>query len=302
MRLTPERILVHGSSTTATVPAVVPVLASDTPLSFWGGLDPTSGLVLDARHPLAGTSVAGTILCLPSGRGSCTASQVLLELILNGVAPAAIVLRDLDPLVAAGAVVAQQVLLDGQQQQQQPLLLGVPTIVQVGNERYQALLEYCTTKNIGLDDSSSSFLGVVYGTVLSNGTVCLGETAEMVQDQVLLQEAETSSTTGNSAFEGDTTVDSLTAYEETRLSQCTTGAERMALQVIFKYARVCSDNPTYATVSKAHIVSVDGRLQRQERIESLGCIYWELISLSQTHDFIGTGRMYLHRPGRFEVC
>ena len=60
------------------------VLYSDVGLSFWGGVCPESGTVIDARHPLAGQCITGKILCLPSGRGSCTGSQVVLELVLNG--------------------------------------------------------------------------------------------------------------------------------------------------------------------------------------------------------------------------
>ena len=49
-------------------------------LSFWGGVDPASGRVIDRHHPLHGLELAGRILAIPSGRGSCTGSAVLLEL------------------------------------------------------------------------------------------------------------------------------------------------------------------------------------------------------------------------------
>ena len=86
---------------------IFPILSSNVPLSFWGGIDETTGIVIDTSHPLHGQCVKDTILCLPSGRGSCTASQVLLELILNHKAPKAIVLRDRDGLVCVGAIIAQ---------------------------------------------------------------------------------------------------------------------------------------------------------------------------------------------------
>ncbi len=66
-------------------------LTTETPLSFWGGVDPHSGVIIDRRHPLNGQSIAGRIFVLPSGRGSCSASGVLLESIANEVAPAGIV-------------------------------------------------------------------------------------------------------------------------------------------------------------------------------------------------------------------
>ncbi|VXB40619.1 2-Methylcitrate dehydratase AcnD [Pseudomonas sp. 8BK] len=78
-------------------------------LSFWGGVDPFSAEVIDRHHPLSGQSLAGRVLAIPSGRGSCTGSSVLLELILNGPAPAALVLAEPDEILTLGALVAEQV-------------------------------------------------------------------------------------------------------------------------------------------------------------------------------------------------
>ena len=58
-----------------------PLLYTATGLSFWGGVDPVTSEVVDHTHPLCGTTVQGTVLALPNGRGSCTGSQVVLELL-----------------------------------------------------------------------------------------------------------------------------------------------------------------------------------------------------------------------------
>ena len=84
------------------------ILAADMPLSFWGGFDPVSGLITDQRHPLAGFSARGKILVMPSGRGSCSGSGVLLEAIHSGTAPAAIVTSRLDPIICLGAVLGDE--------------------------------------------------------------------------------------------------------------------------------------------------------------------------------------------------
>ncbi len=86
-----------------------PLLYSDTALSFWGGVDPSSGVIIDRHHPLSGEFIAGQVLAIPSGRGSCTGSSVLLELILNGRAPAALVLAQPDEILVLGAIVAELV-------------------------------------------------------------------------------------------------------------------------------------------------------------------------------------------------
>lgn len=77
-------------------------------LSFWGGVDPFSGEVIDRHHPLSGQVIAGKVLAIPSGRGSCTGSSVLLELILNGHAPAALVFAEAEEILTLGVLVAQQ--------------------------------------------------------------------------------------------------------------------------------------------------------------------------------------------------
>jgi len=84
------------------------VLVLDDPLSFWGGVDPATGLVIDGHHPQAGASVAGRVLVLPGGRGSSSSSSVLAEAIRAGTAPAAVLLLETDPIVALGAIVARE--------------------------------------------------------------------------------------------------------------------------------------------------------------------------------------------------
>jgi predicted aconitase with swiveling domain len=76
------------------------------PLSFWGGLDAATGLIIDRQHPQIGQSVAGRILVMERGRGSSSGSSVLAEAIRLGTGPAGIVLLTRDAIVAVGAMVA----------------------------------------------------------------------------------------------------------------------------------------------------------------------------------------------------
>jgi cis-L-3-hydroxyproline dehydratase len=85
------------------------LLSSEVGLSFWGGVDPLTGTVIDQHHPLRNHSLAGRVLAIPSGRGSCSGSGVLLELILNGHAPAAIVICEREEILTLGALVAEVV-------------------------------------------------------------------------------------------------------------------------------------------------------------------------------------------------
>ncbi|KNH27183.1 hypothetical protein ACS77_12980 [Pseudomonas syringae] len=85
------------------------LLFADIGLSFWGGVDPYNGEIIDRHHPLSGEYLAGRVLAIPSGRGSCTGSSVLMELISNGHAPAALVLAEPDEILTLGVLVAQTI-------------------------------------------------------------------------------------------------------------------------------------------------------------------------------------------------
>ncbi len=100
-RLIPATAIVAGDA------AGIAVTASE-PLSFWGGLNPDTGEIIDRRHPLSGQIVTGHVLVLPHGRGSCSASGVFLEAIRNGTAPAAIVVSRIDPIIGLGAILGEE--------------------------------------------------------------------------------------------------------------------------------------------------------------------------------------------------
>jgi predicted aconitase with swiveling domain len=85
-----------------------PALVLDEPLSFWGGLDPVTGTLIDSHHPQVGQMLAGVVLSMPSGRGSSSSSYVFAEAIRAGTAPAAVVLGEADAIVALGAIVAAE--------------------------------------------------------------------------------------------------------------------------------------------------------------------------------------------------
>ncbi|MDA8585759.1 aconitase X [Rhodobacteraceae bacterium] len=84
------------------------VITSAEGLSFWGGVDPNTGHVIDAHHPLHGQSMAGKIVVMPTSRGSCSGSGVLLELALNGHAPAALIFREDEEILTLGALIAER--------------------------------------------------------------------------------------------------------------------------------------------------------------------------------------------------
>lgn len=145
--LRPPHLLVPGAASGT-------LLYSDTPLSFWGGTDPGRGRIVDVHHPLAGASMAGHVLALPAGRGSCSGSLGVLECIMSGCGPAALVLAEADEIMALGALVAGTVF--GR---------GIP-VAAIGPERY-ARLAAATSVSI----STSSGGGGMLNASLPGGTL-----------------------------------------------------------------------------------------------------------------------------------
>lgn len=85
-----------------------PILATTEALSFWGGVDPATGRIIDVHHPLHGSSLTGHILMMPSSRGSCTGSGVLLDLALTGRGPAALIFSGDEDVLTLGALIAAE--------------------------------------------------------------------------------------------------------------------------------------------------------------------------------------------------
>ena len=93
------RVIKHGQASGR-------ALCSAVPLSFFGGVDPETGIVTEKNHPLEGQSIAGRMLVFPHGKGSTVGSYALLRLKKNGVAPAAMLNRACETIVAVGAIIA----------------------------------------------------------------------------------------------------------------------------------------------------------------------------------------------------
>jgi predicted aconitase with swiveling domain len=102
-------------------------LMLDAPLSLWGGLEPETGDIIDQRHPQWGANVTGKVLVMPVGKGSSSASSILLESVRLGTAPAAILLAEPDAILALGSAVARE------------LYGGSPPVVVLDGDRYRRI-------------------------------------------------------------------------------------------------------------------------------------------------------------------
>lgn len=87
-------------------------LVSSQPLSFYGGVDPSNGKVIEKGHELEGKSIAGKVLVFPQGKGSTVGSYTLYRLKKNGLAPAAIINKEAETIVAVGAIISEIPMVD----------------------------------------------------------------------------------------------------------------------------------------------------------------------------------------------
>ena len=81
-------------------------IVSTEPIGFYGGIDAKTGIVIEKGHPLEGKKVTNKILVFPFGKGSTVGSYVIYGLKKNGVAPAGIVNKETETIVATGVILA----------------------------------------------------------------------------------------------------------------------------------------------------------------------------------------------------
>ena len=83
------------------------ILATSEDISFYGGCDPETGIIVEKGHELEGQSVSGKVLVFPTGKGSTVGSYVLYSLSKAGKAPLAIINKSTDPIVAVGCIISE---------------------------------------------------------------------------------------------------------------------------------------------------------------------------------------------------
>jgi uncharacterized protein len=88
------------------------LLVSPAPISFLSGVDPATGVIVERGHPLEGESITGKVLAFSHGKGSTVGSYVLYALARKGKAPAAIINRKADAIIAVGAIMGKIPLVD----------------------------------------------------------------------------------------------------------------------------------------------------------------------------------------------
>jgi hypothetical protein len=87
-------------------------LATSQPISFYGGVDPETSIVLEKGHELEGKTVKGKILAFPNGKGSTVGSYTLYRMKKNDTAPAGILNKECETVIAVGAIISEIPCID----------------------------------------------------------------------------------------------------------------------------------------------------------------------------------------------
>jgi predicted aconitase with swiveling domain len=87
-------------------------LVSHDPVSFYGGVDPETGFIIEREHDVEGESVSGKVFVFPTGKGSTVGSYVIYRMKKLGTAPMAIVNLETEAILATGCVISNIPLID----------------------------------------------------------------------------------------------------------------------------------------------------------------------------------------------
>lgn len=87
-------------------------LVTREPISFFGGIDPRSGRIIEKGHQAEGQKVTGKVLVFPQGKGSTVGAYIIYAMAKYNTAPAAIVNRETEVIIASGCALVDITLVD----------------------------------------------------------------------------------------------------------------------------------------------------------------------------------------------
>ena len=88
------------------------LIVSSEPISFLGGVNPDTGVIIDTTHELKGECIKDKVLFIPGGKGSTVGSYVIFQMMKNNTAPKAIICLNAEPIIATGAIMSDIPMVD----------------------------------------------------------------------------------------------------------------------------------------------------------------------------------------------
>ena len=87
-------------------------LVTSMGISFFGGVDAETGIVVEKGHELEGIAITDRILVFPTGKGSTVGSYTLYRLKMAGLGPKAIINTDCETITAVGCIISEIPCID----------------------------------------------------------------------------------------------------------------------------------------------------------------------------------------------
>ncbi|MFX1288666.1 MAG: DUF126 domain-containing protein [Promethearchaeota archaeon] len=81
-------------------------------ISFYGGVDPDTGKIVEVGHELEGQSITGKVLVFPTGKGSTVGSYTMYRMKKKNTAPVAILNKEVDTIIAVGCIISEIPCID----------------------------------------------------------------------------------------------------------------------------------------------------------------------------------------------
>ncbi len=107
------------------------LIVSSEPISFLGGVNPETGIIIDPTHELKGECIKDKVLFIPGGKGSTVGSYVIFQMMKNNTAPNAIICINAEPIIATGAIMSDIPMVDSPAQTKD---LTTGTLVEVDGD------------------------------------------------------------------------------------------------------------------------------------------------------------------------
>jgi predicted aconitase with swiveling domain len=119
-------------------------LVTSQGISFFGGVDPETGVIVERGHELEGQSIAGKVLVFPQGKGSTVGSYTLYRLKHNGMAPTAIINSECETITAVGCIISEIPCVDKIDIQ----LIETGTVITIEGGKIEISSSYLDIKSI----------------------------------------------------------------------------------------------------------------------------------------------------------
>lgn len=119
-------------------------LVTSQGISFFGGVDPETGVIVERGHELEGQSIAGKVLVFSQGKGSTVGSYTLYRLKHNGMAPAAIINSECETITAVGCIISEIPCVDEIDIQ----LIETGTVITIEGGKIEISSSYLDIKSI----------------------------------------------------------------------------------------------------------------------------------------------------------